>query len=409
MTNCSVDCLTNQAVAADLPVLDTIANTASAVSRPTGSALRYARQAGARELVPAHRVAHCLRTPVGLAVDVLHVPGRKTGVFRGLQTCGSVWDCACCASVISERRRDELAQGIKAWRERGGVVLLLTWTIPHGSHHELKDLLCRLGAARRAFRSGRSSQHLRERYGVLLGTAVRLMTVRALEVTHGANGWHPHIHELWFVDAGLDLDEMRADLFAGWSAAVAVQGLGECSSAAFYLEDAGERVDQYVTKLGRDPSWGPEAELTKQVVKSGKSASRSPMNLLDAYVFDGDELAGALWQEYSEAFFRQKHLEWSPGLRAVLGLVEDRSDADVLAEHEHEGVVLATLTVAQWRVVVANDARAELLQVAGTGDRELVRLFLCNLGVLIDMPAVGAWARAPACLPCTLLSPTSFT
>ena len=23
--------------------------------------------------------------------------------------------------------------------------------------------------------------------------------IRSLEVTHGANGWHPHTHELWFL------------------------------------------------------------------------------------------------------------------------------------------------------------------------------------------------------------------
>lgn len=362
--------------------LDSIANTASAVSsaQPTGKVLRYIRQAGGRELMPEHRIAHCMRTPYGGSVDVVHIPESGTATYRGLQTCGSVWMCAVCGAVISERRRLELKQGIAAWRARGGVVLLLTWTVPHGRYTQLGPLLTGLKAARRVMRSGRASNELRGRYGAVVASGTRLLSVRALEVTNGDNGWHPHIHELLFCDAGVDLEEMRADLFARWSSAVAAQGLGKCSPDAFYLEDAGDRVDEYVSKFGRDPSWGPESELSKQTFKTSK-VGKTPTDLLTRYCFDQDVSAGALWQEYARVFFRQKQLEWSPGLRSLLGLTAEKTDAELVDEHTQDGYVLATLTLEQWRYVLANDARAEVLIIASSGDADLLWQFLALLGV----------------------------
>ncbi|MDQ2807292.1 MAG: protein rep [Chloroflexota bacterium] len=370
--------------------LDSIAKSASALStatEPTGKVRRYILQAGGRELMPDERIAHCMRTPYGGSVDVVHIPESGTATYRGLQTCKSVWMCAVCGSVISERRRLELKQGIAAWRARGGRVVLLTWTVPHGRYTELGPLLVALKAARRLLRSGRASNLLRGRYGAVVGSARRLLSVRALEVTHGKNGWHPHVHELLFCDPDVDLVELRACLFGLWSAAVAAQGLGKCSPDAFYLEDAGQRVDDYVTKFGRDPSWGPESELSKQVVKTSKAGS-TPMDLLVAYCFNQDIDAGRLWQEYARVFFGQRQLEWSPGLRALLGLVAEKTDAELVDEHTQDGYILATLTLDQWRYILANDARAEVLIAASAGDADVFWQYL----VLLRVP--GAEGRS---------------
>lgn len=34
--------------------------------------------------------------------------------------------------------------------------------------------------------------------------------IRALELTHGANGWHSHTHELWFFDANSSVESEKA-------------------------------------------------------------------------------------------------------------------------------------------------------------------------------------------------------
>jgi hypothetical protein len=45
-----------------------------------------------------------------------------------------------------------------------------------------------------------------------------------------------------------------------------------------------------------------------------------------------------------------------------------------------DAVLLGLLTRAQWRVVLANDARGELLEVARSGDWQHVETFLAGIG-----------------------------
>jgi len=106
----------------------------------------------------------------------------------------------------------------------------------------------------------------------------------------------------------------------------------------------------------------------------------TPLQLLSDY-FNGDVDAGRLWLQYALNFKGQHQLYWSRGLRALLGLEPEKSDEELAIEQEEIAVILASLSIGVWRVVVGNDARAELLQVASTGDKEQVFAFLRGIGV----------------------------
>ena len=85
--------------------------------------------------------------------------------------------------------------------------------------------------------------------------------------------------------------------------------------------------------------------------------------------------------------FRGRHqLVWSDGLRArLLPELEEKSDEELANEHDEMAVLLATLTLSQWRAVVGNDARAELLSVAASGDRAQLVSFLACLGIELEV------------------------
>ena len=144
-------------------------------------------------------------------------------------------------------------------------------------------------------------------------------------------------------------------------------------------------VGDYVSKFGAD--WTAAHELTKAVVKKGRRAeSRTVAQLLADYALAGDTQAGALWREYAVLFKGKRQLVWSDGLRArLLPELEEKSDEELANEHDELAVLLATLTLSQWSRVVANDARAELLTVAGSGDREQLVSFLACLGVELEV------------------------
>ena len=103
--------------------------------------------------------------------------------------CGSVWICPVCSAKIVSGRRQELSDFIDRVYAAGPdyVVSMLTLTIPHQRTDDLSSLLDKMCKAKRTFQN----RKVWKRISAEIGLAGE---IRALEVTHGANGWHPHFH-----------------------------------------------------------------------------------------------------------------------------------------------------------------------------------------------------------------------
>ena len=54
--------------------------------------------------------------------------------------CANAWGCPVCSAIISEHRKTEVKQAMDWWQGQGGSVLLLTLTVPHYSHTDIKQL-----------------------------------------------------------------------------------------------------------------------------------------------------------------------------------------------------------------------------------------------------------------------------
>lgn len=345
---------------------------------------RFAMQSTAARVLPGERVAHCLRrrVPVAKSVDVQYVQETHSAHYRGLQTCSSVWHCPMCAALISEKRRDELSELVKAHVKAGGSVYMTTYTIKHSRYDDLAALLSRFLAARRRMRQGRQGVALRKDFQVI-------GTVSVLEVTWSeVNGWHPHVHELVFSSrAEMDVTGYGATARAAWERAAAAEGLS-MNDHGFEIQRTYGAVADYIAKYGREPAienvWGVEAEMTKGHIKQGRGTEEhyTPFALLAA-IHDGEEgseLLAGKFAEYARVFKGRKQLTYSPGLKARYQ-VEEKTDEDLMAEHEHEAMTLVELQDEQWSGVLANDARAEVLEEARTGRPGRVLSLLTGLGI----------------------------
>ena len=342
------------------------------VSRGDAAIHRFMLQSAARELVPGERVAKCLRVPVGSGVDVFYAPAARSAHYGGLQTCGSVWMCPVCAAKISERRRLELDQALSAF---DGLVVLATFTVQHRVSDALSTLLDGFLVSLSRLRSSSPWSRISHRYGIC-------GAVRAVEVTYGLHGWHPHAHILFFLDPGADISLFGDALRCRWLSLLDRAGLSASWSVGVDVRAANSAVGGYVAKFGSQ--WTAAHELTKAVVKRSRSGGRSVAELLADYALNGDSAAGSLWREYALLFKGKRHLVWSDGLRSrLLPDVAEKTDEELANEHDEVAVVLATLTLRQWSVVVGNDARAELLTVASSGDVVQLIDFLVCLGVEI--------------------------
>jgi hypothetical protein len=363
------------AAAAPLGTIAKFAATASQ-SGVARQLRRFYLQSAARELAPSERVSKCLRAPIPVSpsVDVLYSPVGQSAHYGGLQVCASVWHCPVCSAKITERRRVELGAALEAWRSVPGARLMLaTFTVQHHASEPLSGLLGPVVDGWRWFKNG-------DWWQAFKGSHKVAGSIRALELTQGAHGWHPHLHVLFFLWRDVEILPFETDLKLRWAHTLKRQGRWASWAHGVDVRFSDAHISEYIAKYGKEPEWKVEHEMTKNPSKMGRNGSRTPMQLLADYL-EGDEEAGRLWREYATVMKGRKQLFWSPGLREILGLAGEKSDQELVTEKEEIAIVLASLTPAQWRVVLGNDARGELLEVAATGDAAAVWTFLRGLGV----------------------------
>ena len=329
---------------------------------------RYAMKSAARRLLPKdHRTTKCMNWRVpDQEIQVRRGATTDKAFYHGLQVCAMPWTCPVCASKISERRRQEVARAIKQAEALGLEVRLLTLTIPHGVGDDVSSMVDAMTKAWSRLWSGRQGVELRE--SLLLAGHIR-----ALEVTHGANGFHPHFHALLFVWPGRTRDENWEVLAKRWQKLAVRSGLPAPDLVRGCRVDDGEKASAYVAK----GVWGLESEVTKGHVKKGKRGSRSPFDLLRDYMA-GDKKAGALWRVYADAFAGRRQLYWSNGLKKLLAIAE-LSDEEIANRPDDEhAFLLARITDEQWRLIYRRGLVSAVLDLAEVS-ADCLLLFLESL------------------------------
>lgn len=340
---------------------------------------RYVLQKATARLLPGHRVSKCLQhltNGVGDVAILKSVENSKCH-FSGLQTCGSVWACPVCAAKISERRKLEVRGVLDAHVAAGGGCEMVTLTFPHTRTDKLKDMMAVLREALKRLKRGRDYRTCRELYE-------SIGSIRALEVTWGeANGWHPHLHEIWLFAKPLT-DRQRRNLqnllFAGWKTACIKAGFPAPNRKRGVTVQPASSAAEYIAKWGTEPKWEAASELTKANIKKSRSEKgRTPFDLLRDYA-QGNSRAGALFAEYVEAFHGYRQLFWSPGLKALFG-VADMTDEEIAALQEDKASEIIRITHDEWRAILRlkYEARAMVLTLAENGGFDAVRTYLDSL------------------------------
>ena len=317
---------------------------------------RFALKSHVAELLPNSRTATCLFRRCASKVDVMRDKSHGKAFFRGLQTCASVWACPVCAAKIAERRRVELTGAMSRAQELGLQVSLVTVTVPHGLGDDINAMLDQLGRAWKYMTQGKQSL-------AMWGFIGREGFVRALEVTDGPHGFHPHFHILLFTRYGPPVDVMQGILSAAWCLACVKAGLPAPHGEFGCRVDDGSKAAAYVAK---GSGWGLECEMTKSHLKRSKSHNgASPLDLLRASFYDDDKRARARWLIYADAFHGRRQLFWSVGLKKLLAVV-DLTDEEIAAAESEKASVIYSLDADQWRLVLRCKAEALILSYAET-------------------------------------------
>lgn len=402
---------------------------------------------------------------VGIKFD-----GSRAG-YSGLAACGSAWSCTVCAAKIQQQRAADLT-AVTTWARRNKkTVAMVTFTIRHKKRDPLTavwdavaagwgsvtagkdwvsekpekfaERLDRWEAAVWEAREGRGRmprngrKYLdalgwpgshddvvmtddaaacrpqrrvgdQERYG-LMGWA------RAAEATHGANGWHVHLHVLMVLDPAKDGgirgagaaglaermwsryaagiatvtddkgDPFTADKEHGMNLRVSVAAEKRLAEylAKDGLMDSPEKVRASVDKAGKKAAM----ETALGAGKKGRKAGRTPFQILDAIDQANPGADLAVWREWVVGSMGRRQLTTSAGWRELANLPDEKTDEEIAAE-EACGDLVLHLPAATWEALKADRLRPlELTESAGVDG---VIEYLTGLGLAFKDMRPGA-------------------
>lgn len=368
----------------------------------------------------------------GSAVASLVWQAQGRARWGGLQNSHSVWGSPVASSVICSRRANEVDTAIQAWANGAGLVAahyrgvttspsdrkqrgvsvnpvvergisLMTLTLRHNSKQSLTEVWDAIAGCWQAvtntaaWRGGARTAGDKSRYGIA-------HWYRAIEVTHGKNGWHVHLHTVLFHDRVLSVDEkdsLADRVFDRWAAKAVRLGMRAPSRdrgidvvhVAASSDDA-KSIGGYTCKGMLS---GLAAETTTgQVTKEAKGDNRTPFQILGDLGKQYTKRDHALWLEWEKGSKGRRQTGWSQGTKDVLGVNEMSDDQidDSLGDNDQSEVV-AMVGRGAWGAIASDtEKRAAILDaVAATdsaeGARKAARDVLKLFGVAHTVTAIG--------------------
>lgn len=255
----------------------------------------YRLRAALRPLARSRRVRDCGRRVVAASPAVRVVEsesGERDAWWTGVLRCGRQYACPVCSARRASKRAGELtrmmaADGQGAWR-------MVTLTLRHDGPEPLASQIDRLLGAWRKTRATRAVRTIFD--------ARVTASVRALEVTRGARGWHPHIHLI-----------VRSDAWSeGEQATLEREWLRRVPGLAGVAVRWSDSPALYIAKLGSEVAG---------VGKRGRQGSLGPWQIAELAL--SDARMAARWAEYQDAMRGRRILEADERAKALMRASED--------------------------------------------------------------------------------------
>jgi hypothetical protein len=288
----------------------------------------YELRDGLRSL-GAPRVASCGRKRIALEVEVVRTTVMRDAggtcqhaYFRGVQRCGSVWECPVCALRIRASRAGELKAAVEAWGP--DAVAMLSLTVRHGLGDDLRAVRQGVANSFRRLINGKPWKRFCSKFGLQ-------HHVRSIEVTHGAHGWHPHLHVLFFLEVKLTEDEQAeasAWLQERWARCVRRALGGDFVPNEHGVDLRESKRADYLAKFS--------LELTDPGTKRARGKNRTPLQIAASAATGKRQPDETLWVAYCSGMRGAKMLTWSRGLREAVDLDQEQSDQEVVDSKEQQ-------------------------------------------------------------------------
>ena len=336
---------------------------------------------------PLHRVCNCYRLKAKRShqVSLRKKDGAARAHYGDTQTCGSVWDCQVCSSIITESRSQDTQVAIDIWRSMhpDNCVIMISFTTPHYAFQPLQDVLTIQDKAIRIMKKQPQKGSYKV-YRTIIQEIESIGNYTGREVTWGMlNGWHPHRHVLYFCKRQniaqlrrLQFDTINAFAVAFLKAGGEIRNMNHFRQRAVKVDqitdnNGYQRISRYITSVEGD-TWTLAKEATKGIVKTAKNGNITPFGMLEA-IRQGDKHSGLYsvkFYEYSKTMKGKKQFFPSPGLSDHLG-IKHKTDQDIMEERK-TGNHYSFLTDPEWDLINKMDIRGEILTLTEGNEFEFM-------------------------------------
>jgi len=331
----------------------------------------------ASEVFIQKRLAECGKRAVSTTVTIKETAEGKV-YASGVWSCGRAWLCPTCALKISQHRAETLLKFFQSADRQGATTMMITPTVPHHQGTPLKDLLELVNDSFRRLTKNKKFQAAKEKYGFE-------GFVRSVEITHGKNGWHPHLHVLVFALCEADeLTELCELIFEIWADIVNRSGKlkkgQKCSRKAFNISpvNSKEGMSRYLNKwhIGNEIASGQSKKST---------AGRSVFQILQDYHKQPTSKDKKLLREYENATKNKQQLTYSRAGNFKAKYTDqeeaqEKTDFEI-ANEKKEGIPTLAITRLLWNKIVKIGSLGWFLHVYQESGQRSARKFLKRKGI----------------------------
>jgi len=293
--------------------------------------------------------------------------------LSGINVCSNVWGCPVCAEKIGSKRALEVSTAMSRHVvQNKGWGLFLTLTFSHKKKDKLFSILSKQSKASEQMRNSRPFKDAMSELGYI-------GSIKALEVTNGQNGWHPHTHEVMFINKKLSTQELanlKNVIYTQWAYYCEKNNLGKPNYSGVDIQ-VPHSIDAMCDYVGK---WG--YELTHLNIKHGKNGSRTPFQILSDLTKKYSFHDHMLYEEFVHCFKGKKQLRWSQGLKKQFG-IDDKSDKVLNESPEKE--IITVIQKKDWYNILAANQRAEILEIAEHGGEQAVQEHLLKIADILDV------------------------
>ncbi|ATA90915.1 hypothetical protein CGC56_01250 [Capnocytophaga canimorsus] len=268
--------------------------------------------------------------------------------YSGLMKCGSVWRCPVCSFKITQRRQLEVFELSNKWLNlhekttgKKGRLSFITLTLRHSKSDLLEVLLKRLSEEFRKFQKTSVYKRIEEENNIR-------GFVKTLEIKYSfENGWHPHLHLLYF-HTQEETHKFHKEFVKAWCKRKKISASLNAQCAKDVYTEKG--IVDYVTK------WDMSKEMTQGHHKINPNENKrfTPFLILRLLTENNFKNTYAdrnfkrnlegLFYEYSR-YTKGKHLiNISKNLKREMKLYEEllnieiKSDAEILEDEKIDKV-----------------------------------------------------------------------